>query len=183
MQGPNAGNVAKLPARKRVPEAKFRRASFVKAVLPVCEAVTSLGECFNYLFDRGNSRQALVRLFNRIHHALRPGGVLLFDLAEPGRASGSGAESRFWKGKDWAVLLRIEEHARRRELTRRMITFRKVGKLYRRDEEAHRLRLYKGSEIAGELRRAGFRVRIVRGYGRHRFSGAHVGFIARKPPA
>jgi SAM-dependent methyltransferase len=48
-------------ARKRVPAAKFRIGSFLEAPLPECVAVTSLGECFNYLFDPSNCRQLLAR--------------------------------------------------------------------------------------------------------------------------
>src|SRR5438067_1015248 len=35
-------------ARKRAPRATFRNESYLKTVLPRCDAVTSLGECFNY---------------------------------------------------------------------------------------------------------------------------------------
>jgi hypothetical protein len=66
-------------------------------------------------------------------------------------------------------------------LTRRITCFRRVGKHYRRDDEVHRLQLYKSSEIARELRRVGFRVRTMRAYGRYRLLRAHAAFIARKP--
>ncbi len=46
-------------------------------------------------------------------------------------------------------------------LTRRMTVFRKVGKLYRRSEESHRLRLYWGAVLARVLRDIGFRVRVA----------------------
>ena len=39
-------------ARQRVPEGDFRPGSFLQATLPPCEAVTALGEIFNY-FRRG----------------------------------------------------------------------------------------------------------------------------------
>ncbi len=38
-------------ARNRVPERTFRAASFVEEDFPECAAITSLGECLNYLFD------------------------------------------------------------------------------------------------------------------------------------
>jgi hypothetical protein len=66
-------------------------------------------------------------------------------------------------------------------LTRRITSFRKVGDLYRRDEETHRLRLMRRSELAGQLRGIGFRVRILSSYGPLRFAHGHVGFLARKP--
>src|SRR5439155_24360251 len=42
-------------ARKRVPDAEFRQGSLLSAKLPACAAVTAVGECFNYLFDRRNT--------------------------------------------------------------------------------------------------------------------------------
>src|SRR5262252_1578743 len=71
-------------ARRRVPEAQFRVGSFLRARLPRCVAVTALRECFNYLFDQANSGEALAGLFARVHRALRPGGVLIFDVLQPG---------------------------------------------------------------------------------------------------
>ena len=78
------------------------------------------------------------------------------------------------------VLYEIEEDPKRSLLTRRMTTFRKVGDLYRRGEAVHTQRLYKGADIASCLRREGFRVRLLRGYGTFRFPDAHAGFLARK---
>lgn len=60
-------------ARRRAPEAKFRVQSLFEADSPPCEAVTSIGECLNYLFDPDNDRQRLVSLFQRTYDALAPG--------------------------------------------------------------------------------------------------------------
>ena len=67
-------------ARNRVPRAEFRVESLLRARLPECGAVTSLGECVNYLFDRSNTIRRLRRLFDRVFAALRPGGVFVFDI-------------------------------------------------------------------------------------------------------
>jgi SAM-dependent methyltransferase len=168
-------------ARARVPGATFKVGSYLTEELPQCSAVTSLGECFNYLFDDRNSKQELTRLFGRVFDALQPGGVFIFDISEPGYQRGSGPRMRHKEGEDWAIMFEVDEDTENRTLTRRMTTFRKIGELYRRGEEIHQLRLYKGSEMAKELRDLGFRVRIVHGYGQFRFNRAHVGLIARKP--
>jgi SAM-dependent methyltransferase len=165
-------------ARRRVPEATFRTASYLDVNFPPCAAITSLGECFNYLFDVRNQRSSLRRLFRQAHRALRPGGLLVFDVAEPGRAEGS--DRRFWTGRDWACLTEYDHDRRRNLLTRRVTTFRQVGGHYRRAEETHVQQLYRGSQLASDLRQIGFRVRTVRGYGIFRFPKAHVGLIARK---
>ncbi len=168
-------------ARRRVPDAEFRIGSLFKADIPVCNAVTSLGECLNYLFDPANDLRALVRLFRRIYAALTPGGLFVFDIAEPGQVARAATTRGFSEGEDWVVLLEKEEDRERRTLTRRITSFRKVGEHYRRADEVHRLRLYKSTDIAGELRRAGFQVRTRRSYGQYRLPKAHTAFIARKP--
>jgi SAM-dependent methyltransferase len=168
-------------ARKHVPEGRFRQESFLKARLPPCVAVTSIGECLNYLFDRHNSTKELGRLFSRIFDALRGGGVLVFDILEPGQVGGSQPRRSFREGDDWAVLVQVEEDAAQHLLTRRITSFRQVGQLYRRSEEVHRVRLYRSAELAGTLQRIGFRVRRMRGYDAFRFRRGHMAFAARKP--
>lgn len=165
-------------ARERVPEGSFRVGSFLDLELPSCVAVTSLGECLNYLFDARNGKNALRRLFRRIFDALDPGGLFLFDVATPGR--GKGPRQRHREEKDWSILLDVEENGRRRVLIRRITTFRRVGNGYRRAHEVHRLRLYRPSDLLAELRRAGFRARTSRGYGKFAFPPAVTGFQARK---
>jgi len=166
-------------ARLSVPQGKFQVASLLKAKIPQCAAVTSLGECLNYLFDKTNSVIELRRLFHRAYTALMPGGLMIFDIAEPGR--GNGPRQKHREGSDWAVLVDVDEDTSTNKLTRRITSFRRVGATYARDEEVHHLQLYKRSEIAKELRDAGFRVRIVRAYGGQRMLDGCVGFVARKP--
>ena len=168
-------------ARANAPSGTFRKQSYLQVPLPACDAVTSLGECLNYLFDRSNTKARLARLFSRIHRALRPGGVFLFDVAGPGRVGGEAERMSHREGKDWAVLLRAEEDSRRNILSRHLTTFRRVGRHYRRSNEVHRLRLYRPAELAAMLRNAGFRVRMLRGYGSLRFARGHAGLLARKP--
>ena len=166
-------------ARKRVPLGQFRTGSLLRAKLPRSDAVTALGECFNYLFDESNSIARLRTVFDRVYSALKPGGLFVFDIAEPGRGKGSRQKHR--QGKDWAVLVEVDEDAKTNRLTRRITTFRKRGESYVRDEEVHVLQLYTRSEVATELRRAGFRVRTLRGYGEQTMIDGCVGFMARKP--
>jgi hypothetical protein len=109
------------------------------------------------------------------------GGVFVFDIAEPGQVTQGTITKGFSEGKDWMVLSEKEEYREQRTLTRRITTFRKVGEHYRRADEVHRLRLYRATDIAIELRRVGFRVRMTRSYGRYRLPRAHIAFIARKP--
>lgn len=161
-------------ARRRVPEADFRVSSFVDHEIPPCEAVTAFGEVLNYLFDERNSAEALGNVFARVHEALRPRGIFIFDVAGPGRGSG-----RIWHaGEDWAILVDAGEADG--VITRRMITFRVVDGAWRRGEEVHRQAVFTSPEIAALLRKAGFGVRVVRSYGEHAFAPHVRGFVATK---
>ncbi|BAY91870.1 MULTISPECIES: class I SAM-dependent methyltransferase [unclassified Tolypothrix] len=123
-------------ARARVPNAEFRIGSLFEAEIPPCNAVTSIGECLNYQFDAKSDRQTLSHLFYRIYHALNPGGVFIFDIAEPGQIT-QGITKGFSEGEDWIVLVEKQENQQQNILTRRIITFRTVGEHYRRDDEIH----------------------------------------------
>ncbi|MBD2772292.1 class I SAM-dependent methyltransferase [Iningainema tapete] len=168
-------------ARTRVPEAEFRVGSFFKADIPPCRAVISIGECLNYLFDPDYDRQTLVQLFYRIYNMLTFGGVFIFDIAEPGQITPGSTTKSFMEGENWLVLVEKEENQEQGILTRRIITFRKIGEHYRRDDEVHQQQLYKATDIAQELHQVGFQVQIVRSYGSYNLPKAHAAFIARKP--
>jgi SAM-dependent methyltransferase len=165
-------------ARRIAPASRFKVASLFDADLPSCVAVTSIGECLNYCLAGRSSRRTLTRLFQRAYHALDPGGVLIFDVAGPNRASTDVIRGS--EGRDWAVISRTT--LERRDLLRRRITaFRKAGKLYRRSEEIHDLRLYAVEDLAEELTACGFRVRVLRGYGQFRLPAGIEGILAIKP--
>ncbi len=165
-------------ARERVPEGRFVEGSILSLDLPPCVAVAAVGECFNYLFDEGNTEEGLGDLLRRIHAALVPGGVLIFDAVGPGRAP--ARPQTHAEGDDWVVLATAEEDEERGILTRRITTLRGVGELYRRDEEVHRLRLIGREETAAQLRDLGFLVNVLDGYGEFRFPRGLAGFLARK---
>jgi SAM-dependent methyltransferase len=168
-------------ARRRAPDAEFRMGSLFNIDIPPCSMVTSIGECLNYLFDQSNSRQKLIQLFSRIYTALTVGGLFVFDIAEPGQVPQGAATRGYSEGKDWIVMVEKREDRQQEVLTRRITSFRKVGRHYRRGDEVHHQRLYKSADIARELRGVGFRVRAMRSYGSYDLPKRHAAFIARKP--
>jgi SAM-dependent methyltransferase len=167
-------------ARKITPQCKFVRASLWRVKLPACDAVTSIGECLNYRFDRKTGKRELARLFGRVYRALRPGGVFIFDVAEPARVPEEGPRRTFSQGANWAILVETAGDRSRKTLTRRIISFRRIGGRYRRSEEIHRLRLYSADEMVRMLRRAGFEVKCLTAYGRFRLPPGILAFLARK---
>jgi SAM-dependent methyltransferase len=162
-------------ARREAPRARFRHGSFLEERLPECRAVLAVGEVLAY------TERDLDPVFRGVYRALRPGGMFVLDLPGPGRVPHDGPVRNWWEGEDWAILIETEENARRRLLTRRMITFRRAGRGWRRGEETHRQRLHPPSETGARLRRLGFRVRVRRGYAGERFAPGHYVVVARKP--
>ena len=167
-------------ARGKAPGAEFRVGSLFAATIPPCDAVTAVSEVLNYLFDPKNEEWGPYPLFRRVYEALRPGGVFVFDVLGPGQVVG-GASRTFSEGPDWAVLSEKAEDGERGTMTRRIVSFRKSGGHYRRDDEVHRVRLYGPEEIEGSLGRVGFEVTTMRAYGNYPLAENHAAFVARRP--
>nr|WP_236117000.1 class I SAM-dependent methyltransferase [Hassalia byssoidea] len=108
-------------ARTRARVQCDRVCSLFKADIPLCNAVTSIGECLNYLFDPDSDQKTLIHLFHRIYNALTPGGVFIFDIAEPGQVT-QEQNRGFTEGKDWVVLVEKQENPEQETLTRRIIS-------------------------------------------------------------
>jgi SAM-dependent methyltransferase len=167
-------------AKTRVPNAEFRVESLFTAEIPPCDAVISIGECLNYLFDT-NSDAILDSLFRRIYDVLSPGGVFIFDVVVPGQVPPEEIVKSFTEGEDWIILVEKQEDLTQQILTRRIITLRQVGELYRRTDEVHRQQLFNTPALAEKLSQIGFQVEMHDHYGQFNLPPARVVFIARKP--
>lgn len=168
-------------ARARAPNAEFRVGSFVSADLPASVAVTAIGEVVNYAFDPANGDAALADLLRRAYDALAPAGVVLFDLAGPERTPPGESHRTCATGTDWAVLVETAIEPATRALTRQITSFRKVGVLYRRDVEVHRLVLHEPAAVLERLREVGFKAEILSRYGSVTLPRGVVAFLGRKP--
>jgi SAM-dependent methyltransferase len=158
-------------ARTTAPAARFEVASFDRATLPSCSAIVAMGEVLNYGTLDG------VRTFIRnAADASRPGGLLIFDIAE--RGAYPPHDERRIGGEDWSVIVLKDSDGT--TLTRRVLTFREVDGVPRRDEEVHQLELYAREEMLAMLRERGFRVRVRRGYGKYRLPKGHAVYIAQR---
>jgi SAM-dependent methyltransferase len=166
-------------ARRRNPQAEFHVTSFRQFEFPPCRAVTALGEVFNYQFDENHSLDGLQTVWRSVFEALAPGGLFIFDVAGPERCR--GRTQAFREGDDWTCLVEFERDEGKSQLTRRIVTFRKIGDLYRRREEIHRQQLFEPQAIERSLRGIGFQVTTVSSYGDHPLAENVFGFVARKP--
>ncbi len=166
-------------ARKRVPEATLAVGDALAVDLPPCQVVTAIGEVFNYAFVE-HDQAAIEAAFARIHDALEPGGILLFDVATPGRAA-DGPTSAQRAGRGWRVEATAQEQGA--WLTRTIDTWRTVAGQTRHSREVHRLRLLEAGWIMGALRAAGFDAEHLGGYDDFGFQPGWDGFLARRPAA
>ncbi len=161
-------------ARRRAPRARFICGSMTTTALPPCDAVTALGEGFNYLMRPRDVR----RMFRRVHRALRVGGLLVFDTAEP-LGKRKVAREIVLRTKKVRVDVAVREDSLRRLMVRRMVIVSQTHRRARRSIEVHRQRTYRGGELARWLRREGFRARVLRGP-RFVLSDRHALLVARK---
>jgi SAM-dependent methyltransferase len=146
-------------ARRRVPGATFACASFVDCALPpAVDAIVAAGEVLGYALDPRVGVGTLAATLDRCAGALRPGGLLLFDLSGPGRRPG-----RTWtEGQGWTVLAETEVDGP--VLVRRIVTFREEADgRHRRGEETHRLLLRSPQEVLTLLEDLGLAAQALPG--------------------
>lgn len=166
-------------ASRRVPSGKFVLGSIYATPLPEAGVVTLIGEVVNYVDDGHPTQADLADLVRRIHAALEPGGLLIFDAAEPGR-QGNLPSQTFRHGPDWSVTIEAREDPAAGTLTREIVTFRRAGDLYRREEERHVLKLWPRDRVVALLKEAGFAVTLFDRYDDVKLPVGVVGYRALK---
>jgi SAM-dependent methyltransferase len=159
-------------ARMRAPAARLRVASLTRAILPACRATLAIGEVITY------APSGVGAFFRRVHAALEPGGLFIFDFIES--AERRTYPTRTIEGDGWSLVARADLSASGRILTRRLTAKRRIRNIWRHTRETHRVRIHSRQEIARALAAAGFSVRMRRSYGRYRLLPGDVVVIARK---
>lgn len=168
-------------ARATAPTVAFTKGSLWEVSLPPCVAVAAVGEAFNYARDSRAGLVALEARLSCIYHALAPGGVLLFDVAAPGRSGPSGSRSLFWTHGATSLGLTEREQSSTASLTRDLSLFVPEGERYRRVQETHDLRLYAPEQVEALLTRSGFGWERLASYTDFVFPVGWHGYVARKP--
>lgn len=149
-------------ARHQVSQADFIHGSIATARLPRASAAIAVGEVFNYL----KSEAEMLRAFRNVFRALLPGGVLLFDIKVPLPGKGGKTRTAARWGDDWAVVVEVEEDPAKDKLVRKIVTFKKSGKSYRREDETHVQRIVPAVKMRKFAAASGFETDILTGYGR-----------------
>jgi len=159
-------------AREKAPHATFRRGSLTRSKIPHCSAAIAIGEVVSYVSS------SLHPFFVRVHAALGPAGLLIFDFMES--TKGRAYAGKSFSGPDWEMIFRAEVTDGGRTLTRRMTLLRNVGGKYRRSRETHQVTIRSRAEVKEALADAGFSVEMSRSYGRFRLLRGDVAVVAQK---
>jgi SAM-dependent methyltransferase len=167
-------------ARREVPRATLKRGSLYQVALPRCAAVLAVGEPLNYVeAGAAAAREAsLPPFFRKVAAALQPGGLFAFDVIVRGKPSLTRARRLGGKGYEVFVTTRDEGAV----LWRDVVCFaRRPGQRgYARSHELHRVRVLQTRVLLRQLRAAGFKVKISRGYGAHRLPVRRLAFICSR---
>jgi SAM-dependent methyltransferase len=171
-------------AERNAPKAVFRNESLVDASIPPSVAVTALGEALNYATDPRAGLEATSSVAQRVYDALAPGGVFLFDVANPGRNLGMEVRERIHDHDDWMLCMRATEMGNRLDRRITIYTLEPNGQ-YSRIDEHHVIHLYDADALRDLLTKVGFVVETRASYGRERGdSTPSMGwsvFVASKP--
>ena len=165
-------------AARTAPGATLVQGSAHAVPLPPCDAVTALGEVLSYV-PEGEAAPDLAETFERIAAALRPGGLLVFDLMVAGRES---LDDRGWReGEGWTVLYATTEDRAARRLTRDIVTFRaQEGGSHVRTVERHVQQVSDPDAVVIALHKAGFAARRRRRLAGLPLPTRRLGFEARR---
>lgn len=183
-------------AARAVPAATLVHASIHDIDLPPADAVTALGEVLCYQPDP-HRPPPLDALFARIHAALPPGGLLLFDvLVDHGEPSLTRQGWRDDLQQGWATLVDGVERViggdpdggdAGRVVTRRIVTLRRLADyrggpadLWRRSEETHHQQVWNAATLTARLERHGFAVDTTTRFGTFELFPRRLGFIATR---
>jgi SAM-dependent methyltransferase len=168
-------------ARAKARGARVRVGSLTDVRLPACRAVVAINEVVTYVPATGigtRVEKPLRDFFARVHDALPPRGLFIFDFIESGARRTYRAKSR--AGPDWVIAAHAELDPSGHMLTRRMVTIRKMGRQFRRSQERHRVRIYTRDAVRRALADAGFTARMSRAYGRQRLTAGAVAVVAAR---
>ena len=168
-------------AAREAPGAAIHHCDAQSFEWPECAAVTALGEVLCYAPDGGPDTLADDTTLARIHQALAPGGLLLFDIIVQDDTQIFRYRNRR-DGGDWVLEHAVSEDIIRRRLRRDIVLDRRVKGTWRRSRETHHLVLHPTADIVRRLRALGFDVTVSDRFGSVRTLPRRVAFICRKSP-
>ena len=165
-------------ARQNAASAEFLCASIYDATLPPCYIAVALSESLSYHLPGTNAPAKLRDFFSKAVSALAPKGQLIFDIVITGSPSLS---AKVWQeSSKWTLMVETTELPTKDRLTRRIVSFHRVGDLYRRDVETHHVCLFDAGSVISWLEKAGFDVETRRSYGAQALLPRRLAFFATR---
>jgi SAM-dependent methyltransferase len=138
-------------AKSKVPMSEFLVGDIFSVSIPPSDIIVFIGEILSYAaasdtFDRDKLKQ----LFIKVKRALKPGGLLLFDvLGDTHNYSGTF----FHDYEEYTVISKVEQSED--IITRHIVSFLRDNMHYRKSVETHNLRVFSPLFIEGSLSEAG----------------------------
>ncbi|MGB1088311.1 MAG: class I SAM-dependent methyltransferase, partial [Alphaproteobacteria bacterium] len=143
-------------AKAQAPAAKVSVGNIHTALFPKSVAVCAVGEVLQYM-PAGRAQPSLPRLFDKAYRALRPDGLILFDLiVEPMVPVAQSYQAR---GDGWEIEIGANQTG---PILRRELVITRGGKTSR---ETHCQYIYGAAQIAQWMRQSGFRTDVLDSYG------------------
>lgn len=141
-------------ARNAVSGAEFICAPIEAAALPAVDAICSVGHVLNYLPSLADIERAV----DRLRQALRPGGLLVFDVVTPEWAQARRSRGvAFREGDGWACIARPGPGGAPDRFDNVITTFVRDGSdRWRRGDEVHRLVLLEPDTVSHLLTARGW---------------------------
>ncbi|MBK9435976.1 MAG: class I SAM-dependent methyltransferase [Micrococcales bacterium] len=163
-------------AQRRFPDAAFRQGSaFDLPSLRGAAGIVAVGEVVNYATDPRAGASGLAAWLRECRQRLRPGGILLLDVAGPLRGDPEPTTT-ITVAQDYRIAVTVSTDPGRRVL-RRTIT---VDDGFGRDTEVHELHLIDPVEVMAAFGQAGFEPTALQGYAPDLpFPRGWSGFLAR----
>ena len=96
------------------------------------------------------------KTFRRVHDALTPGGLFLFDINTPYKLEGLAGQTFLDETEDTYCVWRTEFDPKKRLCYYGMDLFQRDGEVWERSFEEHIEYAYTAEELTGWLREAGF---------------------------
>lgn len=162
--------------RQRLPEGTFETCALFDVMLPKTDVVTMVGEILSYAAsDPEYGAISVGPLLSRVHAALRPGGLFLFDVLGSGHGYAGDFHHEHPEYRIHSVV-RMEEDI----VVREILSSLKRGGRYEDSVEVHRLRMFDERSLTEVLTSAGFTVRRITQYGQQPILPGRVAFECRR---
>jgi SAM-dependent methyltransferase len=149
-------------ARDYVGDAEeIRRLTLPDDPIPEADAIVSVGHVLSYLPDEDAIDRALVAIAN----ALRPGGLVAFNICDLSYGSSRDLNARGWVGDDWGLVTRFSLPSPDRFVREMAIFARNDDGSWRRDDERHDNVLIDTSHVPSLLSEHGVHVELGGAFG------------------